>query len=462
MAADIGDFVQPRRLGPATMVAIAGVVLAVLLVSGLGIGLLIAQWRVREELEKIRAEGEPVTAADLEAFYSLPPGSRDTTALWLWAIDAVSTPEYAADAAGLPLIGDASRDLPEPDQVWPQQPAAEHFLAKHSDLLMTLHEAAAIDGAARYPTNFVYDDAASSKRLHGLRSICRLLAIESDVHVRRGDGHAAARSVGTILALAKSLDGEPTLVALLLRLAKDGVAVDRLQRLLALEDLSDGDLAAIDARLSAVEYYSQLHRAMLGARVTGMRTFDNPETLGSKAPATAVTVLFRQADRAVYLRIMREVVAASAATDQLSLQTAMDDVRDRIRETFEAPSASWRWPVSKLSLFSLSVFADAVGRGTARRDVARCAIAVERFRRAKGRLPAALDDLVPGFLPQAPIDPFDGAPLRWVVSGDEYRIYSVGPDGADQGGKDDESTPSSDIVLRVPLRKNLLEKTAEE
>jgi hypothetical protein len=80
---------------------------------------------------------------------------------------------------------------------------------------------------------------------------------------------------------------------------------------------------------------------------------------------------------------------------------------------------------------------------------ARTAIATELFRRVNGRWPDNLQELVPDFLDEIPIDPFDGMPLRYrhMKDGEELRaeypgivarngviIYSIGPDGSDDGG----------------------------
>jgi hypothetical protein len=68
-------------------------------------------------------------------------------------------------------------------------------------------------------------------------------------------------------------------------------------------------------------------------------------------------------------------------------------------------------------------------------ELARSALAVERFRLAEGRLPTNLKDLTPRFLDAVPIDPFDGNPVRYyrhLASG--YVIYSVDTDGHDDGG----------------------------
>ena len=59
-------------------------------------------------------------------------------------------------------------------------------------------------------------------------------------------------------------------------------------------------------------------------------------------------------------------------------------------------------------------------------------LAAEEFRRDKGGYPAALEELVPGYLPEVPKDPFDdGRPIKYNP---ETRVlYTVGPDRAFTG-----------------------------
>jgi hypothetical protein len=62
------------------------------------------------------------------------------------------------------------------------------------------------------------------------------------------------------------------------------------------------------------------------------------------------------------------------------------------------------------------------------------ALAAEHFRQVRGRWPAKLDELVPEFLTAVPRDPQDLQPLRLARLADGIAIYSVGPDGKDNGG----------------------------
>ncbi len=73
-----------------------------------------------------------------------------------------------------------------------------------------------------------------------------------------------------------------------------------------------------------------------------------------------------------------------------------------------------------------------------KRDAALAMISAESYRRAHGAWPASLSELVPGYLPSVPLDPFDGKPLRYVApraEGGLPLLYSVGVDAVDEGGK---------------------------
>lgn len=69
-------------------------------------------------------------------------------------------------------------------------------------------------------------------------------------------------------------------------------------------------------------------------------------------------------------------------------------------------------------------------RSRAQLLAARAAVAVERYRLAQGALPVALSELVPIYLPEVPLDPFNGKTLYFVTSDEAYAVFSVDDDGA--------------------------------
>ena len=102
-----------------------------------------------------------------------------------------------------------------------------------------------------------------------------------------------------------------------------------------------------------------------------------------------------------------------------------------------------------------SLLAPALGRAvkadlqdSARLRAARAAMAVERYRLAEDALPDALGDLVPGYLDAVPTDPFDGASLRYRKLDKGYVVYSIGDNGTDDGGEEQDLQDMTFIVER--------------
>jgi hypothetical protein len=61
-------------------------------------------------------------------------------------------------------------------------------------------------------------------------------------------------------------------------------------------------------------------------------------------------------------------------------------------------------------------------------------LAVRLHQKQHGKLPATLDELVPALLPAVPLDPYTGRPLVYRVTTNSFLLYSIGPDGQDDGG----------------------------
>ena len=79
---------------------------------------------------------------------------------------------------------------------------------------------------------------------------------------------------------------------------------------------------------------------------------------------------------------------------------------------------------------------------TARCRATMLGLAVERFRNLhNGALPAKLEELTPALIPEIPRDPFDDQPMRYQKLERGFCVYSVGPNGKDDGGDGTLSYP---------------------
>lgn len=86
----------------------------------------------------------------------------------------------------------------------------------------------------------------------------------------------------------------------------------------------------------------------------------------------------------------------------------------------------------------------------AEREATRTIVALRLYWMRKGELPDSLDELIEEkILKDAPMDPFADKPLRY--SREKRRIWSVGPDEVDDGGKGEPmSLESKDYIFLIP------------
>lgn len=75
-------------------------------------------------------------------------------------------------------------------------------------------------------------------------------------------------------------------------------------------------------------------------------------------------------------------------------------------------------------------------------------LALFAYRAEKGHEPLTLEDLAPRYLQQVPLDPFSGQEFVYHPRGTNWLLYSVGPDGVDNGGRAyDRSQGTGDIFV---------------
>ena len=96
-------------------------------------------------------------------------------------------------------------------------------------------------------------------------------------------------------------------------------------------------------------------------------------------------------------------------------------------------------------------------------NLARVAIALERYRLAHGQYPDSLDTLTPQFVTRLPHDIIDGHQLHYQrTTGGQFILYSVGWNETDDGGvvifkrgsTGDVDREQGDWVWRYPAAKS--------
>jgi hypothetical protein len=306
-------------------------------------------------------------------------------------------------------------------------------------------------GTVTRSEKFPYVDLKTAVRVHELRAVTLLHA---------GRGSEAVGEVHGALRIAAAAATESHLIGRMAYTQFVGLQTEVVWEGLALGAWSDTDLAALEQDLAPQRVsagYARAHdferaylnavldsvvdRSALRARLDPMRDwFPGKESIYSFM-------------RAVYR------IPGVVRDNQLLMNRQWDVQRTRIDDQgnwqpkdlpFD-PNRTHR--VEKMRYLLAAIALPDFSRPEkrllaieARLRQARLAIAVERFRRVHGHLPEHLDEVVPQFLPSVLLDPMDHAPMRYARNGAEhFRLWSVGDDREDDGGKPDPEL--TDVTL---------------
>ena len=432
--------------------------------------LLILDNAVAAEARAMRVEAAAVMQA------ALPPAVADAENA------AILHAQAAAALAAAPDLTAADGPLgqTDPDVA---SPAVGALLARHAGLLDTIRRAADMP-ACRFPRDWTRPSIDMLlAEVQSCRTEGRLLAIAARHEAATGKPAAALADAVRLGRIGRHVGSEPILISHLVGIAIDATALSVVAEILPTLTPADAPLLDDPALRDLVASTPSLVRAINGEEAFGLSTFanfadgrDGIDCLGRLAGDPNVAILPQEepfsllidplsavwrafilpADIAGYRRrfeAYRQLVTGAVDQSQTwpQIQKQIDGIEAEISR---AGSDGF---LSRL----IAPATDAVLRSqcmaVARHRAAEVLMAATRERLASGALPESIDALVPARLPSVPRDPFTtDAPLHLKATPEELLVWSVGPDGKDDGGPRQEGvesdTDSDDIGLRMPLK----------
>jgi hypothetical protein len=250
-------------------------------------------------------------------------------------------------------------------------------------------------------------------------------------YANRGDTEAAAACIEDGLRLGDSLRQEPALIGYLIRIACASVALSGLERSLSLTAFTDPQLKELDAALTRTGGTLDLPETLITERCFMIETWRDPSRLRGTGQGLPVRLLpgIGATWIADILNYMEDHIEAARQppTECLKRFREIDD---------EIQQLSLLHALTKITMPAMTRVAELDLRLRAHLDLARTALAIERYRLATGNVPDKLEELVPQYLEQVPLDPFDGRPIRYRPTQPGYLLYSVDTDGRDNGGRE--------------------------
>jgi len=438
-----------------------GVPLVVLLCVGAFVFYrLTLQRKIAGCLKSIRKAGYPVTLVELNRWYpEVPP---DENAAIIYTNAFAHFVQGNTNSSALPLFGRGKLPLRNAGLSAEMKLAIEDLLAKNRETLGLLHEGAHRK-KCRYPVDVTPGPETLLPHLAHLKASAQLLELEALMKAETSDACGAARSIEDLWTLANSLEQEPILVSQLVRNASQEMALSSLERILNRHMLAPEQLANLYRILHVADNDHWLRRAWIGERCFGLDFFNMPtkklnsiihndgsmpsdsnQSTGPGEPMFAFLGFWLMRisghldrDELFFLETTDSYIRAVDISFPDRLQTA-----EHINASVSGNSAyrkGERWPfiISGLLLTPSGKVFNKGAQHTAHLRSVIVSLALEQHRASHNdRLPQRLQELVPELLGEIQSDPFDGKPMRYKRLPKGYVVYSVGPDGHDNDGRE--------------------------
>jgi hypothetical protein len=359
-------------------------------------------------------------------------------------------------------------------------PAVGELLTRHAALVDTIRRAADMPGC-----RFARDWARPSiemllPEMQAMRTEARILALAARRGSFEGRPAEAVADAVRLGSLGRQAGSEPILVSSLVGLAIDGEALSVVADVLP--RLGPGDAALLDdpGLRDLVGAVPSIVRAVNGEEAFGLAVFadfadgredihafgrlssDATPRFGEGHPLAFLAdplmalyrVFFLPADLAGYRDRFRKLRSTAArSVDQRQGWPEMKRDIDAIdTDRRRGPDGA----LARLIVPATEAVFRAQSHAVARHRAAEVLLAATRERLAAGTLPAAIDSLVPARLPSVPRDPFTSdSPMRAAFEAGDFSVWSVGPNGTDDGGPvaagNAPPERGDDIGLRMPI-----------
>ncbi len=397
--------------------------LLVLFVVGHSVASWVTGRRLAHSLERINAAWGPLTAASLAP---APVPDRENRAKPLLAAIALLSLDQEQ---GSQLNNLRKKSL---DQLSGEDLIQLKELLSTNRQSMELLKEAADRPRSNWEVPYEQTDNINPLSFIGLLKLLNLNHARLLVALKAGDEMGAAAAIRQGFAITESLAQEPFLTTQMIRMAGNRQNSRLVQRYLSFVLLNTAQVDFLDeAFLRSVRpipmqqglkaelaLFSKWYRE-IGDLPSQLQSF--PSAIMAKAMLILARPLLRT-DFCRYLETMSQMIEAAEQPPHLQPDFAISPIPRGQQPKFG-------------HFFSAQLipnFLDAFSKGNqeqGRVALARTAIAIRRFQLATGRIPSHLEELVPDYLDEPPIDPFSGDLIDYDVSADSFTLRSAGAEG---------------------------------
>lgn len=413
-----------------------------------------AVWRIRlamdihAQIAAIHAAGLPINCEEADKYYPAVPDEQNAAIKMADAFALLTNyPDERSNELYNITIPARTATLPPRQIQW-----LYGYCALNSNALQQAREAIQLPHC-RYPFDLSHGMATLMPHVDQLGRLAQVAEYQSWI-----DPKHSTDEISTLVGLARTLEDEPLRVSKLVRLSILNTAATSLERRLTLAPMTETELANLEAMFAEAAKTNQLAIALIGERAVlspyfssdlkgiyrlaftlqaGGYDFTDPPRPGTQSIFLKLSGICDQ-DLRLFLREMETNIAfASTFPKKVAVPSPVE-------ESGSHDNVPLLHPLSSVFIAKVDEAITKDAMGLAQIRATQTVLAVERYRLAKGKLPTSLDDLMPQFLPAIPEDPFDGQPLRYQLLPRGYIVYSIGPDGQDDNGREKPAEVKAD------------------
>ena len=306
---------------------------------------------------------------------------------------------------------------------------------------------------ARFPIQYNTDDPASIllPNLGAMKRYTKILQLCAIAELQNGRSDKACDDVILSLRVTDLLRKEPFIISQLVHFACFQITLQPIYEGLAEHKWSDAQLADLNSALSKLDFLAGYELSVRGERNAHIKLMDWLEQERSRYqelfnadgndhnPVVAAIVYLMP--KGWYYQ--NDIVLAQE--QQQWALPVVDDANQTVspkkaNKTDQAIESNSRYS-TPFNFFALRLlpalgrFAITAAHTQGSVDLARTAIALERYRLAHGDYPESLDALAPQFIEKVPHDVIGSGPLHYRRTDDgQFVLYSIGWNETDDGG----------------------------
>jgi len=340
------------------------------------------------------------------------------------------------------------------------------LVREKTNLVEQLRELAARGGPV-YPLDFSKGFEIELAHLSKMRDYARLLKTDAVVKAAEGDYAEAVADIIAGMQLGDALAQEPILISQLVRIAIYGIMTDAVQQSLHGGELPPKLISELLLHTAQADNRAAFAECFVGEQMITMQTFagiragDYADELIQQAPLLSDTTTLGQITKPVRPWLARiypsmiapqlntfetetvELLGRTAAAAQVPYYEARQELARIEQESDELAVSHWLGPYL---VSSGARTCESQALHETRLDLMQMGLLLEQYGAAHGSYPDRLEAIAPRLGGPMPVDPFTGDPYHYYPSGDSFRLYSVGRNLTDNGGRHDWG--EGDIVWR--------------